>query len=99
MDGLGSPEHMIDHSMMDLKSNPYTWNSSPKIPYDVFQSNRAGELYKIVTPRFIRNVKTQFFPGINLGGMKAESLWHSGYAAYGGSPVNYGSMSSPNLAI
>lgn len=45
MDGLGSPEHMIDHSMMDLKSNPYTWNSSPKIPYDVFQSNRAGELH------------------------------------------------------
>lgn len=48
MDGLGSPEHMIDHSMMDLKSSPYTWNSSPKIPYDVFQSNRAGELYNNV---------------------------------------------------
>ena len=39
---MGSPEHMMDHNMMDLKSSPYTWNSSPKIPYDVFQSNRAG---------------------------------------------------------
>ena len=42
MDGLGSPEHMMDHSMLDLKnSSPYAWNSSPKIAYDVFQSNRG----------------------------------------------------------
>ena len=48
MDGLGSPEHMMDHSMMDLKTSPYTWNSSPKIPYDVFQSNRTGKLSILV---------------------------------------------------
>ena len=94
MDGLGSPEHMMDHSMLDLKnSSPYAWNSSPKIAYDVFQSNR-GE--KSVENSF--NI-TFYFLGINLGGMKSESLWHSGYSAYGGSPVNYGAMSSPNLAI
>ena len=40
-----------------------------------------------------------FISGLNLGGMKSESLWHhAGYAGYGSSPVNYGSIASPNLA-
>ena len=45
MDGMGSPEGMMEHSMMDLKGgmgSPYSCYSSPKLPYDSF-SNR-GEL-------------------------------------------------------
>ena len=45
MDGMGSPDGMMDHSMMDLKGgmgSPYSCYSSPKLPYDSF-SNR-GEL-------------------------------------------------------
>ena len=34
---------------------------------------------------------------IGVGGLKSEALWH-GYGGYGGSPVNYGGISSPNLA-
>jgi len=44
MDGMGSPEGMMEHSMMDLKGgmgSPYSCYSSPKLPYDSF-SNRGG---------------------------------------------------------
>ena len=46
MDGMGSPEGMMEHSMMDLKGgmgSPYSCYSSPKLPYDSF-SNRGEQL-------------------------------------------------------
>ena len=46
MDGLGSPDSLMEHSMLDIKgSNPYACYSSPKLSYDVFPTNR-GELWK-----------------------------------------------------
>ena len=52
MDGLGSPESMMEHSMLDLKnSSPYACYSSPKLSYDAFTSNRGKYLF---------NRKTQF---------------------------------------
>ena len=49
MDGMGSPDGMMDHSMMDLKGgmgSPYSCYSSPKLPYDSF-SNRGGLEYHL----------------------------------------------------
>ena len=46
---MGSPEGMMEHSMMDLKGgmgSPYSCYSSPKLPYDSF-SNR-GELINVL---------------------------------------------------
>ena len=46
MDGLGSPESMMEHSMLDLKnSSPYACYSSPKLSYDAFTSNRGKYLF------------------------------------------------------
>ena len=46
MDGLGSPDSMMDHSMLDLKnSSPYACYSSPKLSYDAFQHNRGKNHY------------------------------------------------------
>ena len=90
---MGSPEGMMEHSMMDLKGgmgSPYSCYSSPKLPYDSF-SNR-GELIIIPPPQFM------FSPGgLNLNLMKTESLWHQhvGYSSgYGQSP-HYGLPASP----
>ena len=44
MDGMGSPDSLMEHSMLDIKnSSPYACYSSPKLSYDVFPTNR-GEL-------------------------------------------------------
>ena len=42
MDGMGSPDNIMDHSMLDLKAgtNSYSCYSS-KFPYDVSLSNRG----------------------------------------------------------
>lgn len=47
MDGIGSPDSLMDHSMLDIKgSSPYSCYSTPKLPYDsMFPTNRG--LYKI----------------------------------------------------
>ena len=104
MDGMGSPDSLMEHSMLDIKnSSPYACYSSPKLSYDVFPSNRGkltnnndnnnnnnnNDINTIIT-----NVA-----GLNLGGIKNEALWHlnQNYAGYGGSPGHYG-LSSPNIA-
>ena len=47
MDGLGSPDSMMDHSMLDLKgSSPYACYSSPKLSYDVFPTQRGRFYYR-----------------------------------------------------
>ena len=51
MDGMGSPEGMMEHSMMDLKGgmgSPYSCYSSPKLPYDSF-ANRGEPI--LIPPR------------------------------------------------
>ena len=43
MDGLGSPDSLMDHSMLDLKnSSPYACYS-PKLSYEVFPTNRGKQ--------------------------------------------------------
>ena len=95
MDGMGSPDSLMEHSMLDIKnSSPYACYSSPKLSYDVFPTNR-GEL----TNTTIIIIIIIFIEGLNLGGIKNEALWHlnQNYAGYGGSPGHYG-LSSPNIA-
>ena len=96
MDGMGSPDGMMDHSMMDLKGgmgSPYSCYSSPKLPYDSF-SNRGGLEYHLSWLLICSS------GGLNLNLMKTESLWHlnqhaAGYgSSYGQSP-HYGLPSSP----
>ena len=98
MDGLGSPD-MMDHSMLDLKnSSPYTcYSSSPKLTYDAFPHNRGNFLDEIE----VIIILNSHISGLNLGLMKSESLWHQAAsygAGYGGSPVNYGLPTSPNIS-
>ena len=48
MDGLGSPDSLMEHSMLDIKnSSPYACYS-PKLSYDVFPTNRGKQwnIYK-----------------------------------------------------
>lgn len=53
MDGMGSPEGMMEHSMMqDLKGSmgsPYSCYSSPKLPYDSFSNRGESKTYPIHT--------------------------------------------------
>ena len=43
MDGLGSPDSLMEHSMLDIKnSSPYACYS-PKLSYEVFPTNRGKQ--------------------------------------------------------
>ena len=43
MDGIGSPDSLMEHSMLDIKnSSPYACYS-PKLSYEVFPSNRGKQ--------------------------------------------------------
>ena len=63
MDGLGSPESMMEHSMLDLKnSSPYACYSSPKLSYDAFTSNRGKYLFNRTSlPYFEVKLSCVFF--------------------------------------
>ena len=80
MEGMGSPEGMMEHSMMDLKGgmgSPYSCYSSPKLPYDSF-SNRGELIIKMSSSIhvFSRWVEPQpYEDGVSVAPARGIQLW------------------------
>ena len=93
MDGLGSPDSLMDHSMLDIKnSSPYACYS-PKLSYDVFPTNRGKQGNNSGAEEY-----NNLLAGLNIGGIKNEAIWHlnQNYPGYSGSPGHYG-LANPNI--
>ena len=94
MDGVGSPDGVMDPSMLDLRY-PTPGAYSPKISYESFHSGRVGSGDTYSPAHFSAGASPHplYSTGFGLQGLMKSELWgNPGY-----SHVNYGLTSSPGI--
>lgn len=96
MDGVGSPDGVMDPSMLDLRYQT-AGAYSPKLSYDTFQPGRGGgDAY---SPAHLSSSSPHplYSTGFGLTGLMKSELWPAAAYSPGYSPVNYGLTSSPGI--